>query len=275
MAKGASASPAVAADEPVMDGEAAALLQGLMSAWLQQRLEELKPADVAALIAGLGGADQRRLKAALKPGPRATEEAVAGEPLTEAAPQTTDAILTAAQAIFLEQGYAANLDAVAQMAGVSKRTIYTHFSGKEHLFRAALDRLKFDMNAKLKWSDAADIQSELVAYGRQVRAYVLSDKVLKAFRLVERSMPEMPDLGVVAEQHTTQLLEALAAYFNKGMKAGVFIDTDPRFLAEHFFSMVIGQSRSRALRGLPPEPHRDDAYLNQEIEIFVRGISAA
>ena len=53
----------------------------------------------------------------------------------------TDIVLEAAESAFLENGYAAtSMDAIADRAGVSKRTLYSNFAGKEELFAAVIRR---------------------------------------------------------------------------------------------------------------------------------------
>ena len=44
-------------------------------------------------------------------------------------------VLDAATALFMAQGYGAvSMDAIARAAGVSKATLYAHFSSKDQLF---------------------------------------------------------------------------------------------------------------------------------------------
>jgi len=51
-------------------------------------------------------------------------------------------ILSVATRVFLERGYsAASMDLIARRAGVSKITIYAHFSNKAALFAAIIDSL--------------------------------------------------------------------------------------------------------------------------------------
>ena len=51
----------------------------------------------------------------------------------------SDVVLEAAEKCFLEFGYAStSMDAVAERAGVSKRTIYSNFKSKESLFAAVV-----------------------------------------------------------------------------------------------------------------------------------------
>ncbi len=52
---------------------------------------------------------------------------------------TRGAIVEAATALFLDAGYGAvSMDAIARRAGVSKRSVYSYFSGKEALFGAVM-----------------------------------------------------------------------------------------------------------------------------------------
>jgi AcrR family transcriptional regulator len=54
----------------------------------------------------------------------------------------TQAILTGAIEEFLKNGYAAtSMDRIAKAAGVSKATVYSHFSDKERLFNAVIQDL--------------------------------------------------------------------------------------------------------------------------------------
>ena len=74
----------------------------------------------------------------------ATKEAVvdaSGMPLSGKA-ATQERILQAATALFLEQGYEQTTVAqVAERAGVSRATVFWHFSDKAGLFREAFNRL--------------------------------------------------------------------------------------------------------------------------------------
>lgn len=52
-----------------------------------------------------------------------------------------DAVLDAAEAAFLESGYATtSMDAIAERAGVSKKTVYSNFGSKEDLFAEVIRR---------------------------------------------------------------------------------------------------------------------------------------
>ena len=53
------------------------------------------------------------------------------------------AILDAAKTLFLTKGYAStSMDAVASLAGVSKLTVYSHFTDKETLFSSGISTVE-------------------------------------------------------------------------------------------------------------------------------------
>ena len=58
-------------------------------------------------------------------------------PAEKSRPDKHDAIIRAASEMFLAEGFdRTSLDQIAQRAGVSKQTIYSHFADKEALFKA-------------------------------------------------------------------------------------------------------------------------------------------
>ena len=70
---------------------------------------------------------------------RAEDAALPPVKSRRAYPRKDDVVLEAAEKCFLEVGYAStSMDAVAERAGVSKRTIYSNFKSKESLFAAVV-----------------------------------------------------------------------------------------------------------------------------------------
>src|SRR5438105_11554420 len=65
-----------------------------------------------------------------------------GRPSRLESAQLSDRILDVATALFLSHGFGAtSIEAVSKRAGVSKRTFYHRFSGKEVLFEAVVRRM--------------------------------------------------------------------------------------------------------------------------------------
>src|ERR1700694_2745365 len=78
----------------------------------------------------------------LEPRTRAHPRGHGGRPSRLESAQLSDRILDVATALFLSDGFGAtSIEAVAKRAGISKRTFYHRFRGKEVLFEAVVRRL--------------------------------------------------------------------------------------------------------------------------------------
>src|SRR6202795_1210452 len=77
-----------------------------------------------------------------EPGTRAQPRGHGGRPSRLETAPLSDPILDVATMLFLSHGFGAtSIEAVAKRAGISKRTFYHRFSGKEMLFEAVVRRL--------------------------------------------------------------------------------------------------------------------------------------
>src|SRR5437868_12962540 len=79
------------------------------------------------------------------------------------------AILEAAMALFPDRGYdGTSVEAIAQAAGVSKLTVYSHFADKETLFGAAVTECCAQMLPHRLFEPVADlpVRDSLLGIGR-------------------------------------------------------------------------------------------------------------
>ena len=191
----------------------------------------------------------------------------------EIAPKTRENIIASALSVFLDEGYGANLDFVAERAGVTKRTIYSHFSSKEKLFRAALDLLERQNSQKAIHHTSGDIFEELLNYARTYLEVVLDEKNIKGYRIVTVPIKDVPDAGIVGYETLKMFTNHLAKYFEMAINAGTIMNIDATLLAEQFLSTIVGQARSRALMGMKRlSKAKEEAYLKQAVGVFLRGI---
>ena len=102
-------------------------------------------------------------------------------------------ILAGAQRIFLRDGFVgASTDAIAAEAGVSKRTLYSYFPGKEELFAGVLRRLTIDNHDKQVLAifeesepeDIGELREMLVGLAGRVASIMMDPDYLALLRTI-------------------------------------------------------------------------------------------
>jgi AcrR family transcriptional regulator len=108
-----------------------------------------------------------------------------------------DAIINAALAAFLDEGYSgSSVNRIAADAGVAITTLYRHFDSKDDLFVAVIQEA-CDTSAQTvdpAWLDLPPLQG-LTEAGCQLLHDVLSEQQLALFRVMTRDAPRFPELG--------------------------------------------------------------------------------
>jgi AcrR family transcriptional regulator len=117
------------------------------------------------------------------------------------------AIVLAAREHFLRDGFAgASMDGIAKSAGVSVKTIYSHFANKDELFSkvmiaACTDHLLSEelpsdevLAERFAWFREAT-QRGLMLAGEEYLRHLLSEEQLALYRVVTRDANRFPELG--------------------------------------------------------------------------------
>ena len=110
-----------------------------------------------------------------------------------------EAILDAAQEVFMEVGFAAaSMSMIAARVGGSKGTLYNYFKSKEELFEAYIRRhCAWQQEAILAefLTPGEDVRMVLLKLGRNLHNVVLSDVGLRNFTLVISEARRAPEIG--------------------------------------------------------------------------------
>ena len=195
-------------------------------------------------------------------------------PLRPSSVAKREAILDAAQAAFLANGYeSVTMDAISRDSGVAKQTLYGHFGSKEALFlelvrsqtRAASERVLSEPPPIAPDDDARS------ALGRVLRDQldtVLAPNLLALRRLVIGLLPQFPDLARELYEHGAQrAIRSLAELIGRLDDAGLLAVTDAERAATQLNWLVMGEPVNRAMllgddaarSGLDTAAHVDEA----------------
>src|SRR5579875_2464686 len=166
-----------------------------------------------------------------------------------------ESILAAAKRSFLARGFeAVSMDAIAREAGVSKATVYAHFSGKEELFGAVIGRECERRFAGFSAHelDPDDVAASLFVLGRRFLELILSPDAIALHRIILGEVTRFPRLGEV---------------FWRAGAAGALAIADTRLAAEQFIGLVRGETQLRQLLRL--EPAADTAAIEAAVKAAV------
>src|SRR5262249_44689699 len=160
-------------------------------------------------------------------------------------------------------------------AGISKRTFYHRFTGKEMLFEAVVRRLIE------RWTPAFDMAllegAELVDGLRRAAEHMLNvaltPEALALHRMVVTEAQRFPKLArVMHELGAAAGVERIARHLETRIAKGEMRSVDPRFAAEQFILMVVTGPQRRALGlGMPLSPAGLRQWVDDTVALFLRG----
>lgn len=189
-------------------------------------------------------------------------------------PSKRECILAAAQAIFLEMGYAAaSMDAVAARANVSKATIYAYFENKRALFEQVIQgrcqRVYGSLDVPQHGTDA---RATLRQFAHYVFEVVLLPEALAINRVVVAEAPRLPEVGeafysagpVPALARVTRLFNDLTRHGQLSVP-----EDEAPLVAELFLNMLKGDVHTRALLGVPPSREDHTRFLDVAVDLIM------
>jgi TetR/AcrR family transcriptional repressor of mexJK operon len=199
-----------------------------------------------------------------------------GRPSRLQSAQLSDRILDVATALFLGHGFGAtSIEAVARRAGISKRTFYHRFRGKEVLFEAVVRRLIERWTPPLDAAlfEGASLAETLRRAAEHMLDVALTPEALALHRVVIAEATRFPGLArILHELGAAAGIERIAKVLEPRIAGGELRAIDPGFAAEQFILMVVSGPRRRALGlGAPLTPSELRGWLDQCVGLFLDG----
>jgi TetR/AcrR family transcriptional regulator, mexJK operon transcriptional repressor len=198
-----------------------------------------------------------------------------GRPQRFAGPRADDprvvrsraAVVDAARTLFLRKGYAGTtMEEIAATAGLTKRTLYNNYAGKDALFTEIMAETieyaeDFARGVREEFAvgvTAANLQDALDSLGRRLALGIVRPEVIALRRLLIGEAREFPELATKYFQRAPgHVLEALASGFERLGRSRLLRVPDARQAAAQFAYLVAGEPLDRAVLvgTVPPRPH--------------------
>jgi AcrR family transcriptional regulator len=161
----------------------------------------------------------------------------------------TSKIKSAAMKLFAEKGLAStSVKDIAALAGISQGLLYRYYESKEALFenlvdqaakgqRRLIDLMRFDANPR----DVLRLITEEIHRDIENHGDSLNNLSILYYGMLNSNGSEAND----SENVDLDLVNAMTELINKGQRAGVFKEGDPRELSFMFFAEVMGLAALR------------------------------
>jgi len=195
-------------------------------------------------------------------------------------PERLRRIMESARSHFYTHGLErAAVDAIAADAGVSKMTIYSHFTSKEGLFEAVVrDRTDRVMGglAGVEALDPTRPQKALMTIGEHFLTLAREEGTLGHFRSLYGAAGSLPEAcQAFYRQGPERLISDLAAYLRRADAASSLNVRHPRQAADLFLAMFLGDGHIRGLMLEAPDARENKALLKEAVRVFIAAYSTA
>ena len=199
-----------------------------------------------------------------------------GRPRAGQSERISDEIVAVATGIFLAQGYGAtSIEAIAQAAGISKRTFYARFKDKEALFAAVVhqlvSRLRPEHDETLFTGKSRE--ALLLNLAKVILQAALRPEALALHRIMVGEAVRFPELAKVMDAQGARL-EAVRRIGDllQHTSPTKMARRDAEFAAEQFLDSVINVPQRRAIGlGTPMTQTEIDRWGRQAVMLFLHG----
>jgi TetR/AcrR family transcriptional regulator, mexJK operon transcriptional repressor len=199
-----------------------------------------------------------------------------GRPTHAEAKELEERLREAAVAIFLQSGYdGATMEAVADAAGITKRTLYARYPDKHALFLSvipwALSRLEKRGPGEEPAGD--DLAASLTAVGRGAIDRVVDPETVQLRRMAMYESARFPEFALSAESmmYSAQV-RAVITVLRRHHDTDALVIDDIELAAEQFLAMVAVMPSRLADFGIVRAPEVEDRHLQHALALFLRGI---
>lgn len=183
-------------------------------------------------------------------------------------------LLRAARELLLEHGLEVSLEQIALHAGLTRQSLYNHFSSKADLLMQVFEALSEELQAQLEnIGDAApqDLPRALQQIALTVQAHLYAPSSLRLHRLLVQASAQMPDLlQSLHQRRTGRLRQRLSDLLQRLDARGDVRVASPHLAATAFIGAAIGYAYPGAmLNGQAPDRDTQQALAAEVVTSFL------
>ena len=194
------------------------------------------------------------------------------EPVGRSA-QKRQAVINAALAEFKDKGFVgASMDAIAERAQVSKRTVYNHFASKELLFNEVTSSfwVRSKQAASLQFDASRTVEDQLLQIARSVWDVYQSDELIEQARIVLAELIRQPELVEQALAQVNDQECGLLPFLQQAVGAGALQIPDIKIAETQFWGLMKSFAFWPAVFRFHDFSAQAEQVLNSNVQMFVR-----
>lgn len=198
----------------------------------------------------------------------------AGRPRLEEIEGRHQLILEAAGEMFLRLGFdGTTMDAVAEAARISKRTLYARYPDKAVLFNAVLRDLirRWLTPIEQVQSKHGRLRETLLELAHYLTTFSLTPQCISINRIIISEAQRRPEFGQLAnEAGRKPAISAIVSILRK--HNAELRSANLEMAAEQFMSLAVDNNLRLAYLGIITSPNQIEQWVQSSVELFLKGM---
>jgi TetR/AcrR family transcriptional regulator of autoinduction and epiphytic fitness len=183
-------------------------------------------------------------------------------------------IIRAAKDEFRDNGFSGtSMDRIAEVAGVSKRTVYNHFDSKEALFKAVAQDMCdiFQSISEYPYDPEAPLRAQLLTIATRQMEFLCSERTLRLFKMLTAETLAAPELTRPIIDNFEKESVGLYKWIKAAANDGKLKVVNPVWAGRQFMALLESFTTFPYLFGMDyvQDEAQQQAVVNSAVDMFL------